>query len=203
VVVEYLQAGRRGVLTADHVIFCVGGLQEPRKISYPGESVFKGTIVNGVGGEPDKVNVRGKQVLILGLGSYAVENGRVCLYRGAEHVTFLARSRTRMVTDLGYHLVLRGLKPATEVALDMLSEDYERCSVTDVMPPEIQEFKFQRDLVSLLHWRESCTAKPNFRCIFRWARSWQNEHSDGRGCRSACRWGEDDIRAENQCFGCH
>jgi len=149
VVVEYLQAGRRGVLTADHVIFCVGGLQEPRKISYPGESVFKGTIVYGVGGEPDKVNVRGKHVLILGLGSYAVENGRECLYRGAEHVTFLARSRTRMVTDLGDHLVLRGQKPATEVALDMLSEAYERCSVTDVMPPEIQEFKFQKDLVSL------------------------------------------------------
>jgi len=149
VVVEYLQAGRRGVLTADHVIFCVGGLQEPRKISYPGESVFKGTMVYGVGGEPDKVDVRGKHVLILGLGSYAVENGRECLYRGAEHVTFLARSRTRMVTDLGAHLLFRGQKPAIEVAHNMLSEAYERCSVTDVMPPEIQEFKLKKDYVSL------------------------------------------------------
>jgi len=61
----------------------------------------------------------------------------------------LARSRTRMVTDLGAQLVFRGEKAATEIAHDMLSEAYERCGATDAMPPEVQEFKFKKDYLSL------------------------------------------------------
>ena len=81
------------ITEADHVIFSSGGLREPVRETYIGEEHFNGPIIYGLKGEPDKLKVKGKHVLIVGMGAFAIENARECLFRGASHVTFVVRSR--------------------------------------------------------------------------------------------------------------
>jgi len=87
----------------DHAILSCGGLQEPRRIELQGEDVFSGDVVYGVGGAPDRVEMKGKSVVVLGMGAFAIENAREALFRGASHVTIVARNRNLILPRaLGY-----------------------------------------------------------------------------------------------------
>ncbi len=87
-------------LRVDRVCFCTGGLQKIRKIELPQEARFNGPVVYGCGGEPDAIDVTGKRVLVMGMGAFAVENARECLFRGAEEVIILARNRNMILPRL-------------------------------------------------------------------------------------------------------
>jgi hypothetical protein len=66
VVVQYVSAqdGPTPVeLTADHVVFCTGGLQKPRRIDLPKEACFAGDVVYGCGGAPDAIEAGGISLL--------------------------------------------------------------------------------------------------------------------------------------------
>jgi hypothetical protein len=63
----------------------------PREISWKNEKLFSGTIVNGLSDEAVNVDWRGKNVVVVGMGAFAVENVRTALEGGARHVTVVCR----------------------------------------------------------------------------------------------------------------
>eukprot|EP00947_MAST-08B_sp_MAST-8B-sp1_P000195 g195.t1 len=83
----------------DYAVFCTGGLQKPNVLELPGEgpgSSFRGRVIDGVGGGLDSLGddgLAGKSVVVIGMGAFAVENARECLFRGAASVTIVARNR--------------------------------------------------------------------------------------------------------------
>merc|ERR1719191_1283227 len=46
------------------VLLCTGGLQVPRRLSFPGEQAFGGPVIYGLNQEIDKLDLRGKRVCI-------------------------------------------------------------------------------------------------------------------------------------------
>lgn len=102
--IECSSGADRKIFVADHVLLCVGGLQSPVRRSFPNENEFRGQLAYGIAGEADHIDVKGKQVLILGMGAFAIENARECLFHGAEHVTMLARNRNQIVAQLWMYL---------------------------------------------------------------------------------------------------
>eukprot|EP00747_Dinoflagellata_sp_TGD_P180154 gnl/TRDRNA2_/TRDRNA2_32140_c0_seq1.p1 gnl/TRDRNA2_/TRDRNA2_32140_c0~~gnl/TRDRNA2_/TRDRNA2_32140_c0_seq1.p1 ORF type:complete len:603 (+),score=87.14 gnl/TRDRNA2_/TRDRNA2_32140_c0_seq1:61-1809(+) len=87
-------------LRAGAVIFCTGGLQRPRRVSLPGEDVFDGPVVYGIENQADKLDVKGKRIVVLGMGAFAIENARSALFAGAEHVHVVAHHKNRIFTRL-------------------------------------------------------------------------------------------------------
>ena len=63
----------------------------PREIRWPGQSRFKGEVVSGISGHAETLDWRGKDVVIVGMGAFAVENARTALEGGARHVTVVGR----------------------------------------------------------------------------------------------------------------
>jgi len=185
VLVRYSELEGRPVveLKTDHVIFCTGGLQKPRKIELPQENRFKGNIVYGCGGEPDAVEMKGKSVLVMGMGAFAVENARECMFRGAKKVTILARNRNMILPKLiSYTSVAeeqdvlpmreinrqrRGKKrgstkgpekdtasKAEDMLVTLVTLPFEMCNAEESMPTELLEMKRTRKLKAMQN-RES------------------------------------------------
>ncbi len=63
----------------------------PRQIRYENQDAFGGTIVSGISDEAAGVDWRDKNVVIVGMGAFAVENARTALEAGARHVTVVCR----------------------------------------------------------------------------------------------------------------
>ena len=63
----------------------------PREITFEGEDRFHGPIVKGIADEAAAVDWRGKRVIVVGMGAFAVENVRTALQAGASHVTVVCR----------------------------------------------------------------------------------------------------------------
>ena len=74
------------------VVLCTGGLQVPRRVTFPGEALFNGDVIYGINGSVDAVDFRGKRVAVVGMGAFAIECARTALLAGAAHVTLVARS---------------------------------------------------------------------------------------------------------------
>jgi 5-methyltetrahydropteroyltriglutamate--homocysteine methyltransferase len=86
--------GNTGIIKCQGVIMAVNDrVGKPRPIQWPHREQFAGQVVDGFGGdaEKQKINWVGKNVVIVGMGAFAVENARTALERGAAHVTVLAR----------------------------------------------------------------------------------------------------------------
>lgn len=64
---------------------------ETRAIEWPNQDVFRGEILSGVSDEAKDVDWKNKNVVIVGMGAYAVENARTALEQGARHVTVVCR----------------------------------------------------------------------------------------------------------------
>eukprot|EP00928_Gymnodinium_smaydae_P054557 TRINITY_DN38305_c0_g1_i1.p1 TRINITY_DN38305_c0_g1~~TRINITY_DN38305_c0_g1_i1.p1 ORF type:complete len:561 (-),score=81.37 TRINITY_DN38305_c0_g1_i1:238-1815(-) len=177
--VSYICDGSREHTTADHVLLCVGGLQSPRRISLPCEAEFQGSIVYGISGEPDRLDVAGKHVIILGMGAFAVENARECLFNGAAHVTFLTRNRNQiipqMLSYLGFsveqdYMPLRQLqRQQTQQRKDgtapfditaIFSHAYRSCHAEEAMPQELLEMERTKDPLAMQRNRESFGTVP-------------------------------------------
>lgn len=64
---------------------------EPRKIEWKNQSAFQGTIVSGFSDETKNIEWRNKNVVVVGMGAFAIENARTALEAGARHVTVVCR----------------------------------------------------------------------------------------------------------------
>jgi hypothetical protein len=63
----------------------------PREVIWENQSVFQGKIVSGTSNDADGLDWRNKNVVIVGMGAFAVENARTALEGGARHVTVVCR----------------------------------------------------------------------------------------------------------------
>ena len=70
----------------------VGAQAERRSVQIPRELSFQGQIAYGSGNHCNPTVMKGKRVVILGSGAFAVEQARMGLRSGALHVTLLTRS---------------------------------------------------------------------------------------------------------------
>ena len=52
-------------------------------MALPDEELFAGDIINGINSEVDETSLSGRQVCVLGMGAFAVENARTALEQGA------------------------------------------------------------------------------------------------------------------------
>ena len=64
---------------------------KPRPIEWPNQSQFKGDILTGISDDAKDFDWKGKNVVIAGMGAFAVENTRTALEGGARHVTVVCR----------------------------------------------------------------------------------------------------------------
>lgn len=62
-----------------------------KKIEFSNQSVFQGRIVSGISDNTRELNWKDKDVVIVGMGAFAIENARTALELGARHVTLICR----------------------------------------------------------------------------------------------------------------
>jgi len=79
------------VTKAKAVFLAVGAQVQRREVTWPGEDNFHGSIRYGSGDEVDPATLKKQSVVIIGAGSFAVEQARVALLHGAKHVSIIAR----------------------------------------------------------------------------------------------------------------
>lgn len=63
----------------------------PRRITWPGEEQFAGSICAGISDEALGMDWKGKKVVVTGMGAFAIENVRTALEGGAAEVTVVCR----------------------------------------------------------------------------------------------------------------
>ncbi len=84
--------GGESILESKGVILAINDrVGEPRKADWPNQEKFQGTIVTGISDDTMEIDWRNKNVVIVGMGAFAVENARTALEGGANHVTVLCR----------------------------------------------------------------------------------------------------------------
>ncbi|CAE8688797.1 unnamed protein product [Polarella glacialis] len=60
-------------------------------MTWAGQEEFKGIVTTGTNDNLAHVDWRGKRVVVVGMGAFAIENTRTALEHGAEHVTVVVR----------------------------------------------------------------------------------------------------------------
>ena len=76
------------------VVACNDRVGAPRQVEYAGQRTFEangGVVARGIGDDLSGYDFRGKRVIVVGFGAFAVENVRTALEHGAAHVTVVAR----------------------------------------------------------------------------------------------------------------
>lgn len=84
----------------------------PRQVTWPGQSSFQGVLASGTNDNLAHVDWRGKRVVIVGMGAFAIENARTALEHGAEHVTVVVRRHGTVCPKIIDYLNF--VKPFTE-----------------------------------------------------------------------------------------
>jgi hypothetical protein len=86
------RAGRQIYLDSTGVILAINDrVGPPREIEWPNQSVFEGKVVSGISNDTIGLDWRGKNVVIVGMGAFAIENARTALEGGARQVTVVCR----------------------------------------------------------------------------------------------------------------
>jgi non-ribosomal peptide synthetase component F/thioredoxin reductase/carbonic anhydrase/acetyltransferase-like protein (isoleucine patch superfamily) len=93
-VVNYSQGGITKVLNCKGVFIATGAQVEQNHHTFPGEKHFRGSVAYGSADDVREIvsSVKGKRVVIVGGGAFAIENTRTMLMHGAAHVTIVHRS---------------------------------------------------------------------------------------------------------------
>ena len=86
--------GTTKTLRCSGVFIATGAQCEQNHHNFPEEETFKGYTAYGSANDTHEVvqNVKGKNVVIVGSGAFAIENIRTMLINGAKHVTLVHRS---------------------------------------------------------------------------------------------------------------
>jgi cation diffusion facilitator CzcD-associated flavoprotein CzcO len=86
------RGGKAFTLDSKGVILAINDrVGTPRAVRWENESVFRGKIVSGISNDIEGLDWRNKNVVIVGMGAFAVENARTALEGGAQHVTVVCR----------------------------------------------------------------------------------------------------------------
>jgi cation diffusion facilitator CzcD-associated flavoprotein CzcO len=86
------QGGKSFTLESTGVILAINDrVGTPREVAWENQSVFQGKIVTGISNDTEKLDWRNKNVVIVGMGAFAVENARTALEGGANHVIAVCR----------------------------------------------------------------------------------------------------------------
>ncbi|MDA8140131.1 MAG: FAD-dependent oxidoreductase [Desulfobacteraceae bacterium] len=79
-------------LSAKGVILAINDrVGDPRSIQWENQKQFQGRILNGFSDETLGLDWRGKRVVVVGMGAFAIENARTALEAGAKQVTVVCR----------------------------------------------------------------------------------------------------------------
>ncbi|MEE4113104.1 MAG: FAD-dependent oxidoreductase [Desulfobacteraceae bacterium] len=90
--IRYNGKGASAVLESKGVILAINDrVGTPRELEWPDRSTFQGTIVSGISDRANALDWRDKQVVVVGMGAFAVENARTALEGGARQVTVICR----------------------------------------------------------------------------------------------------------------
>lgn len=90
--IRFSRRGEASVLRSRGVILAVNDrVGTPRKIEWPNQAAFQGEIRSGISDGARDIDWRDKNVVIVGMGAFAVENARTAFEGGAKHVTVLCR----------------------------------------------------------------------------------------------------------------
>ena len=90
--IEVNRGGQSAAIESTGVILAVNDrVGAPREITWPNQASFKGQVVAGIADGARGVDWRDKEVVIVGMGAFAVENARTALEAGARHVTVVCR----------------------------------------------------------------------------------------------------------------
>jgi hypothetical protein len=86
------RGGRAFSLESRGVILAINDrVGAPKEVKWENESLFQGKIVSGISNDIAGLDWRNKNVVIVGMGAFAVENARTALEGGARHVTVVCR----------------------------------------------------------------------------------------------------------------
>jgi hypothetical protein len=86
------RSGEAFVIESTGLIVAVNDrVGEPRKIAWENQSAFQGTVVSGFSDETKAIQWRNKNVVVVGMGAFAIENARTALEAGARHVSVVCR----------------------------------------------------------------------------------------------------------------
>lgn len=90
--IDYVRNGSVSTVTGKGVILAINDrVGSPRKAEWDNQAAFKGEIVDGISDKATGVDWRGKKVVIVGMGAFAIENARTALEGGASHVSVVCR----------------------------------------------------------------------------------------------------------------
>ncbi len=90
--IRYNREGAPSVLESKGVILAINDrVGTPRELEWPDRSTFQGTIVSGISDQAKELDWRNKNVVVVGMGAFAIENARTALEGGARHVTVICR----------------------------------------------------------------------------------------------------------------
>jgi cation diffusion facilitator CzcD-associated flavoprotein CzcO len=86
------RGGDEAVLESKGVILAINDrVGTPREVTWPNQAAFRGKLVAGISDRAAGIDWRDKNVVIIGMGAFAVENTRTALEGGARHVTVVSR----------------------------------------------------------------------------------------------------------------
>lgn len=117
----------------DAVAVLPGTLTRPRSLPLRDEAVFEGTVARGVADDVDPATFAGRRVVIVGMGSYAIENAREALEHGAAHVTLVARSFNVVAPKVASLRIANRLVWKGQGVVDTLRAPYEALGRTDLL----------------------------------------------------------------------
>lgn len=84
--------GLTSIIESKGVILAINDrVGPPREIKWPNQERFQGEIVTGISDNALKMDWYGKNVAVVGMGAFAIENARTALEGGARHVTVVCR----------------------------------------------------------------------------------------------------------------
>ncbi len=90
--IELEHGGEKKTIHSKGLILAINDrVGEPRQIKFENQHLFKGQIVSGFSNFTKEIDWQGKNVVVVGMGAFAIENARTALEFGASHVSVVCR----------------------------------------------------------------------------------------------------------------
>lgn len=90
--VEVVRGQEKSVINSKGILLAINDrIGEPRLLTWNNQDQFQGKVVAGISDNTLGTDWKGKKVVIVGMGAFAIENIRTALENGASHVTVVCR----------------------------------------------------------------------------------------------------------------
>ena len=117
----------------DAVVLLPGSLIKQNSASLQSATGFTGIHCRGISDDIEPTEFAGKNVVIVGMGSYAVENARTAIEHGAKHVTIVARSYNIVAPKYMSYLISTHLNWKGDEILEHLNTVYSSIDREDLL----------------------------------------------------------------------